>query len=77
MAVEPDTKEVGEAVPALMYLTLNDGRRAWKSFDQEAIDRFHKQCFIENPANKTKSVVLTERSLMKAGRLFRELFAKK
>jgi hypothetical protein len=33
VAVEPDTKKIDSAVLALMYLTYQDGCRAWKSFD--------------------------------------------
>jgi hypothetical protein len=75
--MEPDTKKIDAAVLALMYLTLHEGRRAWKSFDWEATDRLHEQGLIEDPANKTKSVVLTKHGLQEAERLFNELFAKK
>lgn len=74
--MEPDSKKIDAAVLALMYLTLHDECRAWKSFDWEATDRLHKQGMIEDPANKAKSVVLTEQGLKEAERLFRELFAK-
>jgi hypothetical protein len=33
VAMEPDTKKIDSAVFALMYLTYQNGRRAWKSFD--------------------------------------------
>jgi hypothetical protein len=58
--MEPDTKKIDAAVLALMYLTLHDGCRTWKSFDWEATNRLHQQGLIEDPANKAKSVVLTE-----------------
>lgn len=75
--MEPDTGKIDAAVLALMYLTLHDGCRAWKSFDWDTTDRLYQQGLIENPANKTKSVVLTERGLAEAKRLFTELFAKR
>ena len=74
--MEPDTKKIDEAVLALMYLTVHDGCRAWKSFDWEATDRLYRQGLIEDPINKTKSVVLTEQGLEEAERLFNKLFAK-
>jgi hypothetical protein len=75
--MEPDPQKIDAAVLALMYLTLHDGSRAWKAFDWEATNRLHEAGLIEDPANKAKSVVLTERGLEEAERLFNELFAKK
>ena len=74
--MEPDTKKIDEAVLALMYLTVHDGCRAWKSFDWEATDRLYRQGLIEDPVSKTKSVVLTKQGLEEAERLFNKLFAK-
>jgi hypothetical protein len=31
--MEPDTEKIDQAVLALLYLTLHDKNRAWKSFD--------------------------------------------
>jgi hypothetical protein len=50
--MELETEKIDQAVLALMYLTLHDGRRAWKSFDWEATDRLHQKGLIENPVNK-------------------------
>lgn len=75
--MEPDNEKIDAAVLALMYLTLHDGCRAWKSFDWDVTDRLHEKGLIEAPANKAKSVVFTERGLKEAERLFVELFAKK
>lgn len=74
--MEPDYEKIEKAVLALMYLTLHDGRRAWKSFDWETTNRLHEKGLIENPINAAKSVVLTEQGLKEAERLFKELFAK-
>ena len=74
--MEPDHEKIEKAVLAMMYLTLHDGHRAWKQFDWETMNRLHEKGFIENPINKTKSVVLTEQGLKEAERLFKELFAK-
>lgn len=75
--MEPDTQKIDQAVLALMYLTLHDDCRAWKSFDWESTDRLHQQGLIENPANKAKSVVFTESGLKAAERLFNKLFTKR
>jgi Domain of unknown function (DUF6429) len=55
--------KVDEAVLALLYLTLHDGARAWKSFDWEAMNRLHEKGYIPDPVGKAKSVVLTEEGL--------------
>ncbi len=34
-----DTDRIDEVVLALLYVGLHDGRRAWKSFDWDAMDR--------------------------------------
>jgi len=38
-----DTDKIDEAVLALLFLTLHDGVRAWKSFDWDAMNRLHGQ----------------------------------
>src|SRR5438552_10526169 len=55
---------------------LHDGCRAWKSFDWQAMTRLHEKGLIEDPVNKAKSVVLTEKGLAEAERLFKALFVK-
>ncbi len=69
-----NTDKVDEAVLALLYLTLHDGARAWKSFDWEAMNRLHQKGYISDPIGKAKSVVLTEEGLQEAERLFKNLF---
>jgi hypothetical protein len=72
-----DTERIDEAVLALMFLTLHDGRRAWKSYDWEATNRLHEKGFIQDPIGKAKSVVLTDEGLRESERLFTKLFAKR
>ena len=72
-----DEQKIDEVVLALLYLTLHDERRAWKSFDWNSMNRLHEKGFIGDPIGKTKSVVLTERGLAEGERLFRALFTKK
>jgi hypothetical protein len=74
--MEIDEEKIDEAVLALLYLTLHDGRRAWKTFDWDAMGRLYEKGHIENPAGKAKSVLLTEEGLKESERLFQKLFAK-
>ncbi len=71
-----DERKIDQSVLALLYLTLHDGCRAWKSFDWQAMTRLHEKGLIEDPVNKAKSVVLTEKGLAEAERLFKALFVK-
>lgn len=75
--MEIDTDRIDEAVLALLYLGLHDGRWAWKSFDWDAMDRLHAKGCISDPVSRAKSVVLTDTGLEEAKRLFEELFAKR
>jgi hypothetical protein len=74
--MEEDTEKIDQSILALLYLTLHDENRAWKSFDWDAMNRLHEKGFILDPVGKAKSVVLTEAGLRESERLFRELFAK-
>ncbi len=69
-----DMDKIDEAVLALLYLTLHNQRRAWKSFDWDCTNRLYQKGMIENLANKAKSLELTEKGLEESGRLFRKLF---
>jgi hypothetical protein len=61
--MEIDTEKVDEAILALLYLTLHDGARAWKSFDWESLNRLHAKGLIADPISKAKSVALTDEGL--------------
>jgi hypothetical protein len=74
--MEIDTDKVDDAVLALLWLTLHDGRRAWKGFDWAALDRLHEKGLIADPANKAKSVVLTDEGLARAEELFKALLTR-
>ncbi|MBO9355062.1 hypothetical protein GG851_13785 [Bordetella petrii] len=69
-----NTAAIDDAALALLYLTLHDGNRAWKGLDWDVLDRLHERGLIANPANKTKSVVLTEEGLQESERLFNKHF---
>ncbi|MBL1272030.1 MAG: hypothetical protein COB25_006240 [Oceanospirillales bacterium] len=75
--MEIDEEKVDEAVLALLYLTLHDEGRAWKSFDWDAMNRLHEKGLIQNPVGKAKSVVFTEKGLEESERLFQQLFARR
>ena len=74
--MQPDTEKIDNAVLALLYLTLHEGERAWKSHDWDAMNRLHEKGLIFDPVGKAKSVVLTEQGLKESERLFNELFVK-
>jgi Domain of unknown function (DUF6429) len=74
MDYDPD--RVDEAILALLYLTLHNRARAWKSFDWEAMNRLHEKGYISDPVGKARSVVLTEEGLKASERLFKKLFGK-
>jgi hypothetical protein len=72
MKIVPD--KIDDAVLGLLWLTLHDERRAWKGFDWGVMDRLHRKGLIEDPVNKTKSVILTNEGLRRARELFETLF---
>ncbi|WP_294294239.1 DUF6429 family protein [uncultured Sphingomonas sp.] len=83
MSIPPiDTDRIDEAVLALLYLTLHrDGAghstwRAWKTYDWSALDRLHEQGLITDPANKAKSVALTEDGVRHCKQAFERLFVR-
>jgi hypothetical protein len=71
-----DTDKIDDAVLALFWLTLHDERRAWKGFDWDTLDRLHRKGLIADPANKAKSVVLSDEGLRRSEELFRVMFAR-
>jgi hypothetical protein len=75
-AMNEDTDKIDETVLALLYLTLHDEVRAWKTFDWDSTNRLYAKGFLEDPAIKAKSFVLTEMGLRESKRLFEKLFMK-
>lgn len=69
-----DLDAIDDAVLSLLYLTLHDHDRAWKSFDWDTLNRLHERGLIADPANKAKSIILTEEGLRQSGRLFKQRF---
>ena len=53
--MEYDKDKVDETVLALLYLTIHDqGTRAWKGMDWDAMDRLHDKGYIGDPKIKAK-----------------------
>ena len=74
--MEFDERKVDDAVLALLYLTLHDGNRSWKTIDFAAINRLQEQGFLSATVSRAKSVVFTEKGLRAAEQLAAKQFAK-
>jgi hypothetical protein len=72
-----DGRKVEKAVLALLYLTLHDGNRAWKTIDFAAINRLQEQSFLSSAVSRARSVVFTEKGLRVAEQLAATQLAKK
>jgi hypothetical protein len=73
--MEYDQDVVDEVVLALLYLNFHedqDGLRAWKSFDWDAMNRLFAKGLISDPVNMSKSVLM----IAEGESLAEELFAK-
>jgi hypothetical protein len=78
--MEYDEDKVDEMVLALLYLTMfdvdQDGARAWKGHDWDAMSRLYEKGYILNPKNKAKSVVVTAEGVQRSRELFEKHFRK-
>jgi hypothetical protein len=74
VVVAIETDRIDDCVLALLLLGRHEGRRVWKSFDWDAMERLHEKGLISDPVGRAKSVLLTDAGLEKAERLFQELF---
>jgi hypothetical protein len=74
--MEIDLDKIDDTVLGLLWLTLHDENRAWKGFDWGALDRLHQKGLIGDPANKAKSVVLSDEGLRRTEELFHALFTR-
>lgn len=72
-----DEDKIDDAVLALLWLPLHDERRAWKAFDWDIMARLHQKGLIDNPVNKSKSLLLTNEGLRRSEELFQRLFTRK
>ena len=73
--MEINEDSIGDAVLALLWLTIHDRRRAWKGHDWDVLRRLYEKGLILDPAGKAKSVVLTNDGLRRSEELFKALFA--
>jgi hypothetical protein len=77
--MEINEQKVDEMSLALLYLTTfkdKFGFRAWKSHSWDVLDRLYEKGFIDDPATKAKSVVLTDEGVKRSKLLFEKHFAK-
>jgi hypothetical protein len=75
-----DGGKLEQIVLALLYLNSFEegtGRRAWKSFPWSIMNSLHEKGYISDPANKNKSVWLSEKGAKLSETLFEKLFAVK
>ena len=72
-----EERKIDDADLALLYLTLHDGNRAWKTLDWDAMDRLYQRGLISNPASRAKSVTLSDDGLALSKQLAHDLFAAK
>lgn len=71
-----DKDKIDQTVLALLFLTLHDECRAWKSHDWASMNRLYEKGYIDDPVNKSKSVILTEEGLAESERLFKRMFVR-
>jgi hypothetical protein len=75
-----DAEKLKQTVLALLYLNSFEegtGRRAWKNLPWSIMDSLHEKGYISDPANKNKSVWLSEKGAKLSEKLFKKLFAAK
>lgn len=70
MRPDYDIDRVAELALALMWLELHDGNRAWKGYPWDVLGHLFELGLIEDPKNKAKSVVLTEKGRANAHAAF-------
>ena len=66
--------KIDETVLATLLLTLHEDNRAWKGHSFDVMDRLYEKGYIFNPKGKAKSVVFTDKGLVKAREVFDGLF---
>ena len=74
--MEIDQEKVDDAALALLSMTMDKYRSAWKQLDWSITNSLHEKGYIEDPVNKNKSLVFTELGEAKAEELFKQLFCK-
>jgi hypothetical protein len=75
--MDVDHEKLEQVVLALLHLNSfkeGDGQRAWKALPWEIMDALHQKGYISDPANKSKSVWLTDTGAKLSEELFQRLF---
>jgi hypothetical protein len=78
--MDVEEEKLDQVVLALLHLNSfkeGDGRRVWKSLPWSILDSLYEKGYISDPANKNKSVWLTEEGAKLSDELFERLFAAK
>jgi hypothetical protein len=78
--MDVDEEKLEQTVLALLYLNSfeeGNGRRAWKGFPWNVMNQLHAKGYISDPANKNKSVWLSEKGVKLSEELFEKLFGAK
>jgi hypothetical protein len=70
-----DTAKIDDAVLALLMLGAS-GKRAWKGFDAEVMNRLYERGFIGKPVARSLSIEFTDEGLARAKRLCAQLFGR-
>ena len=74
-----DREKVEEVVMALLSLTMfsdQGGTRAWKGHDWSVMDALHEKGWIGDPKSAAKSVLVTDRGIDEARKLFEKHFGR-
>ena len=77
-SMDVDGEKLDQVVLALIHLNSSkegEGRRAWKSLPWSILDSLYEKGYISDPANKNKSVWLTDEGAKLSEELFEKLFA--
>ena len=74
--MEIDKDKIDDAALALLSMTMDEYRSAWKQLDWSITQSLYEKDYIKNPVNKTISVVFTEVGEVKTEELFKRLFCK-
>jgi uncharacterized protein DUF6429 len=77
MNSDVDWDKLEQVALALLYLNSfkeGEGKRSWKSLPWAVLDTLHQKGYISDPANKNKSVWLTETGAKLSEKLFEKLF---
>lgn len=71
-----DEEKIDDATLAILSISMDKNRSAWKQVDWSITNRLYEKGFIHNPVGTTKSITFTEEGEAKAAELFKTLFCK-